>query len=460
MLMADTMEKPCFANSFWGDNDKGLEVLMSRMRSGKHVCEEVHAMLKERATIEEEYGKRLSKLSRTFSPKEEIGTLRDSMDVVRAELEKSGKAHLDLAQEIRVKLEKPLSDFMTTQSGIRKNHNTVVEKHQKAKAAQVAAVLKIKERYEHKCAESTQLSQVRADPSSKEGEKVKAKLNKTQSQAKQADSDYVAGVEKLTELHRRWVFDFRTACVECQKLEEDRFHFLRGNIWNYANFISGVCVADDEACERVRVSLEVCDFEKDLAQFLDRSSTGTEIPQPLQYVNYYTRTQEGSAPGTRQSSISVDKLGVAANAYTSENGASTGYVDGHPLSSAYLDDRRESISSRGSAPLSAPVFSAATASAPNPMGGQAETGQRSMLGGGDATFQYDPYDVPESMPVLFSVRVLYDYQAQAPEELNIAKGQLIPVIATHDDGWWEGLGSEAGRRRKGLFPSNFSETVR
>lgn len=46
---------------------------MGRMRQGKHVCEEVHAMLKERASIEEEYGKRLGKLAKTFSPKEEIG---------------------------------------------------------------------------------------------------------------------------------------------------------------------------------------------------------------------------------------------------------------------------------------------------------------------------------------------------------------------------------------------------
>ncbi|KAJ3153792.1 hypothetical protein HDU86_005125 [Geranomyces michiganensis] len=436
------MEKAAFATSFWGDNDKGLEVLMARMKQGKHVCEEVHAMLKERATIEDEYGKRMAKLAKSFNPREEIGTLRDSLEVVKGEIDKCAKAHLELAQEIRTKLEKPLSDFIATQSAIRKNHNINVEKQQKAKAAQVATVMKCKERYESKCTEAAQLSQMRADPSSKEGEKTKLRLQKTQAAAKQADTDYLSGVDKLTEIHKKWEEDFRVACSECQKLEEDRFHFLRGNVWNYANFLSGVCVADDEACERVRVSLELCDFSKDLALFLDRSSTGTTIPQPLQYINYYTGTQES---GNRKGSVS-DLAGSGSGDGDALHSPGYGYGDGGP--------RRDSASSMGSGQVSG-----GTRPQTNSNGPLSAQPSAAVAPGGDTTFQYDPYEVPESMPVLFSVRVLYDYQAQAAEELSIGKGQLIPVIATHDDGWWEGLGSENGRRRKGLFPSNFTETV-
>ena len=74
----------------------------------------------------------------------------------------------------------------------------------------------------------------------------------------------------------------------------------------------------------------------------------------------------------------------------------------------------------------------------------------------DSTFLYDPFEVADKTTILFTVRVLYDYKSQAREELDIKKDQLIPVTATHDDGWWEGLGYEDGRRRKGLFPSNFT----
>lgn len=51
---------------------------------------------------------------------------------------------------------------------------------------------------------------------------------------------------------------------------------------------------------------------------------------------------------------------------------------------------------------------------------------------------------------------MYVYKAQASEELTIDKDVIIPVTFTHVDGWWEGvLIDDRGRKRKGLFPSNF-----
>ena len=91
------------------------------MKQGKHVCEEIHTLFKERSNIEEDYGKKLSKLAKTFQPKEEIGTLRDALDILRCELERSARSHLDLANEIKLKLEKPLQEFIISTSIVRKN---------------------------------------------------------------------------------------------------------------------------------------------------------------------------------------------------------------------------------------------------------------------------------------------------------------------------------------------------
>jgi hypothetical protein len=116
-----------FANSFWvlpnnkGEGDKGLSVLLARMKRGKRTLMEVQTLLKERSMIEEEYGKKLAKLAKNFTPTEEIGTLRDSLCVMRTELEKSARAHLDFAQDIASKLSQPLQEFIDTQSSIRKN---------------------------------------------------------------------------------------------------------------------------------------------------------------------------------------------------------------------------------------------------------------------------------------------------------------------------------------------------
>jgi hypothetical protein len=56
------------------------------------------------------------------------------------------------------------------------------------------------------------------------------------------------------------------------------------------------------------------------------------------------------------------------------------------------------------------------------------------------------------------VRVLYDYDATIPEELSLRTGDILAVLHTRDDGWWEGnlLDDYRGPMR-GLFPSNFTE---
>ncbi len=45
----------------------------ARLKQAKHISEDIQAMYKERASIEEEFGKRLTKLSKTFNPTEEVG---------------------------------------------------------------------------------------------------------------------------------------------------------------------------------------------------------------------------------------------------------------------------------------------------------------------------------------------------------------------------------------------------
>lgn len=56
---------------------------------------------------------------------------------------------------------------------------------------------------------------------------------------------------------------------------------------------------------------------------------------------------------------------------------------------------------------------------------------------------------------LSSARAMYMYQAQIPEELSFAKGDILAVLRLQDDGWWEAevVGRQNGR--PGLVPSNY-----
>ncbi|CAG8665427.1 800_t:CDS:2, partial [Scutellospora calospora] len=62
-----------FANNFWGRDDAGFEVLTTRLKHAKQTCEEIKNLFHERALIEEEYAKRLSKLSKIQIGKDEVG---------------------------------------------------------------------------------------------------------------------------------------------------------------------------------------------------------------------------------------------------------------------------------------------------------------------------------------------------------------------------------------------------
>ena len=89
-----------FCNAFWGPNDAGVDVLFARMRGAARTMEELRNFWKERylflafsatflftlfprAAIEEDYAKRLSKLTKMTMGRDEIGcvSIRAGLDV-------------------------------------------------------------------------------------------------------------------------------------------------------------------------------------------------------------------------------------------------------------------------------------------------------------------------------------------------------------------------------------------
>ena len=52
-------------------------------------------------------------------------------------------------------------------------------------------------------------------------------------------------------------------------------------------------------------------------------------------------------------------------------------------------------------------------------------------------------------------RCTFDYAAENPDELTIKEGDIITVLSTKDQGWWEG----EFNGKRGVFPSNFVEVV-
>ncbi|MCJ1329704.1 hypothetical protein MMC10_006384 [Thelotrema lepadinum] len=275
-----------FANNFWGKEDAGVSPLLERMHSAKLTSDELKSFYGTRAAIEEEYARKLLQLSRKALGSQETGTLRASLDVMRGEVESMGKAHQNIAQQMKGELEEPLAAFSGGLKERRKIVQNGIEKLLKIKTQQTQSVNKSRDRFEQDCLRIKGYLAQGHMVMGQEERKNKAKLEKTQIQMASTSNEYEAAVKCLEETTGRWNRDWKLACDKFQDLEEERIDFTKSSLWTFANVASTVCVSDDASCEKIRLSLENCEVEKDITSFITNQGTGQEIPDPPKYINF------------------------------------------------------------------------------------------------------------------------------------------------------------------------------
>jgi hypothetical protein len=99
--------------------------------------------MKVRASLEDEYARKLLSLSRKPLGSQESGTLRVSLDVVRGEVEQMGKSHQNIAAQMKTELEEPLAAFAGAMKERRKIVQGGIEKLLKMKVQQTQHVNKV-----------------------------------------------------------------------------------------------------------------------------------------------------------------------------------------------------------------------------------------------------------------------------------------------------------------------------
>lgn len=114
------------------------------MLNAKTTCDELETFYSTRAAIEAEYAKKLLALARKPLGSSEAGTLRMSLDVVRGEVESMGKAHQNVAQQMKTELDEPLTAFAGAMKERRKIVQTGAEKLLKTKVQQTMTVTKVR----------------------------------------------------------------------------------------------------------------------------------------------------------------------------------------------------------------------------------------------------------------------------------------------------------------------------
>ncbi|RYP82793.1 hypothetical protein DL770_005503 [Monosporascus sp. CRB-9-2] len=275
-----------FANNFWGKEDAGVGPLLERMAAAKQTNDELRSFYSARASIEEEYARKLMSLCRKSLGSHEMGTLKTSLDTVRGEVESMAKQHASIASQIKTELEEPLAAFAGGMKERRKIIQNTVEKLLKVKIQQTQHVNKTRDRYEQECLKIKGYLAQGHMVMGQEERKNKAKLEKTQISVATTNTEYENAVKALEDTTARWNREWKAAADKFQDLEEERLDFTKSSLWTFANISSTVCVSDDASCEKIRLSLEKMDVEDDIVFFIKEKGTGQEIPDPPKYINF------------------------------------------------------------------------------------------------------------------------------------------------------------------------------
>jgi len=96
-----------------------------------------------RSAIEEDYARRLQKLSKTTMGKDEIGDLAAALQNCLAETAQQGQYHQALATEIRTNVEQPTAELSARLVGFKKGQQASIEKAWRNKGLQEGHVSKV-----------------------------------------------------------------------------------------------------------------------------------------------------------------------------------------------------------------------------------------------------------------------------------------------------------------------------
>nr|CAG8597330.1 13794_t:CDS:10 [Entrophospora candida] len=267
---------------------------MLRLRQAKQTCEDVKHMFHERSLIEEDYAKRLMKLSKKTT---------------KQEIEITAREHLSLSQKIKSKLEQELNDFLLKQKEQRKSQQSIAERSLRNKLNQAVLLQKAKEKYDGECVKVTGLLASKNSVIGKESEKLSLKIERTQINVNTASQEYRQLVKIMNDINDKWIYDWKIACDKFQTLEEERIEHIKKYLWVYANFISEV------------FALESCEVNNEIQLFIKEHATGSDLPESPAFINFFSGNKENDTITSKRASFGriTDLPSLYANTISSSN---------------------------------------------------------------------------------------------------------------------------------------------
>ncbi|XP_072461331.1 proline-serine-threonine phosphatase-interacting protein 2 isoform X2 [Notamacropus eugenii] len=264
------MKASKFRENFWCPHflsTVGYDSIIHHLNEGRKNCKEFEDFLKERAMIEEKYGKDMINLCRKKPcGQSENNTLKRALEVFKQQIDNVGQSHLQLAQTLREEARK-MEEFKEKQKIQRKKIEVLMDNMHKQKQIQYKKTMELF-----------------------------VKLATSKTAAEDSDKTYLLNISLLEKIREDWQIEHIKACEFFEIQECERINYFRNALWQHTNQLSLQCVISDEMFEEVRKSLEMCSIEKDIEYFVAQKRTGEVPPAPILYENFYN-SQRNPVPG-------------------------------------------------------------------------------------------------------------------------------------------------------------------
>ncbi|XP_065348397.1 F-BAR domain only protein 2 isoform X8 [Cloeon dipterum] len=265
-----------FSDYFWGEKNSGFDVLYHNMKHGVIASKELSEYLRERAIIEENICKLLTKHAKTASGTTSHGTFSPLWTLLRNSSEKLSSLHGQMFQ----KISELVKDVTKYSEELHKKHKTVKEEESvtlevvQSIQTTTLAVQKAKDTYTQRSLELDKLR--KENGSAKDIEKSEVKVRKAQ-------EEYKALVEKYASTKEDFEKKMYIACKHFQDVEEAHVRQMKEFLNTYADDILNNHDQIGQVHMEFKRSCLDMTVDKLLEQFVLNKYTGLEKPEQIDF---------------------------------------------------------------------------------------------------------------------------------------------------------------------------------
>ncbi|KAN0039827.1 hypothetical protein ACTA71_007064 [Dictyostelium dimigraforme] len=463
-----------FSEDLW---DK-FESVVKKVDNGKIFTQQLSKFLSKQQQIESAYAKSLVKLckDKSFAPEVEMGTLRDSFQCYREQLELIGALHEEFSNRLEKLVSLGIDGYLEESRKQRKALIANGEKCTKDLKTAESNESKAKQNYEKLKRKQEEANEdlSKQPPGAKE-QKSRKTLESATKAADKADNEYRESVKCLQQNQQKFYHEEMPRILDdLQRFEVERIDKSKDWLMEVITQNELVPPAVIIHNENIKKGIDAIDRERDLQNYIIVTMSGAQKPPEAQYEPYQSGGVFAIVNSSSNSNLNISRKSgeLSGSGNSIQNGASISSpqqihhhnqpqyqnIDHQTPPQPNIIQQHQSSNSVGTNNV--------MTTPPPPQQQQPPTPQSTQLNNTpQPPISLSKNNDSNNNSVNNSsgsgggaggeiVRALYDYNATEENEISFKANALIKVVLRDESGWWQGM-VIGESDRVGVFPSNF-----